>query len=1365
MILQRAYLTKIILAFILSNLLGIILVAAFINEKLTEIATEQWGYKHQAIASNIAEHIEETLNHAQKRLEQTASRPELSHLPHISLIDRSVNGLPVGLAQETRSLFDTLLEDEDAFSVIFLLKPNGDHYISHPFSTQKNLKKYNLSDRPYFKAATESKKPTLSDSLLGADGISAVVIDVPLLSPEKEIYGHIGGVLHLPQLNTLIKKAVEGPFDQWVLLGRKNQLISGWTDDQSIIDQHMELIKQSVKGVEKHKPRGALAKDSGIKTLKGNKQNFVVNVTTLEPDWKLVMMRGTNTIESAVRKDVIGATAVIALVLFIISAISIVVVTQIGRRWKAAEQNVREANRNLEQLVLAQNSSLKEGEHRYHLLLDSLEVSIWEEDFSKIFLELETLRKKGVTDIRDYFDKNPDHAWQLASAVEIININAETVELFRAPNKKNLMGSIDKTFSETSINQFIDELYAFWNKEETFRTESAQLTFDGKEITVLISMPIPATLEEARSVPVSLLDITELKKKEAELIKANRALQLLSDCSSIVNQATNEQKLLTDICNRVIQDGSYPLAWVGFKDNSEEKNIIPVAKSGNGIEHLDQVKVTWCDGQHGQGPTGKAIKQGTPQVINDLPEDVDFTPWKERAAEVGYHSVIALPLKLESGEILGTLTIYAEPTNAFDKEEINLLATLAETLAFGIWDIRTEVAQKAAESKLRESEARFRSISSSSSIAMILATDNEGNIISCNPAAEITFGYAADEIIGKHLTILMPERYRQKHNNGFRRAIKEHTYKIIGKTVELSGLHKEGHEFPIELSLGMWEEDGKTYFSGVIHDISERKQMEKNLIVAQKMESVGQLSGGIAHDFNNLLGIIQGNLELINSIAKDNELIIKRTEPALRATQRGAELTKRLLGFSSRIAQDTHATSLNEVILRTIPLVEKSLTSLIKIEFDLVDDPWLTDIDPGDFENAIINLAINARDAMNGNGVLTFKTENNHLSVAEADLIPMAESGDYVVVHVSDDGLGMTPQVVARIFEPFYSTKVEGKGTGLGLSMVYGFVQRSGGFIDVSSEENIGTTFKVFLPKSSKSAVANIPENINISNDNDLPKGTETILVVDDEEDLLTVTAEELIRLGYTVLRATSAEEANKIIQSEQSIDLLLSDIVMPGSMDGYGLANHVIRYRPNIRLLLMSGYTSKLEEKKSMSDPILNYLLDHLLSKPFKKENLALQVRKALDSNITIPWDDNFSVGIKEIDEDHRVLISLLNKLFACIENNRETDHIRHVIEGVVDYTNYHFEREEALMGACDYPHLNNHRKVHRMMSEKVGRLASQVETKNDLELLGEFVQYLMSWLIDHIQAMDKSIEPFVAGKSKEITQALENIKRPVRS
>ncbi len=1366
MIPQWSFFARIVLAFVFSSFLGIILVAAFINNKLTTSAIEQWGYKHQSIAHSIAENIEEELIHARMRLEETAALPAFSSLPYADQIDATLNGLPEGIDPEKRQILEKLIKGPKEFSVAFALLPNGDHYISHPFSVQKSLREYNLSHRPYFKEASKTKKPVLSDAIPGADGVPAIAIDIPLLSRKGEIYGHLGGVLHLSQLNSLVNNSVEASLDQWVLLGKNQKVISNWSAKQSKVDQRIKLINQSLSQLEKDsdgKPHAALAKDSGFRTIEADGEELVFNLTILKSGWKLVLMRDIASIEALVLPDVIETTFLIATILLLLSAIGIVVVARTGQKWEDAEKKVYEINKNLEELVFAQNSSLKEGEQRYHALLDSVEVSILEEDFSDVFKELTALKEKGITDIRAYFSNNIDHAWRLASVVKIININEETVELFGAPDKKTLMGSIDQVFADTSIFQFIDELCAFWNQDETYRAESVRRKLDGSEITIIHSMPIPKTLEEAKSVPISLLDITELKSNEKAMVRANRGLQLLSDCSTTVNRAKNEQFLIDEICNKIVTDGGYPLAWVGFVDVNLSKNISLIASAGSGGEYLKTLSFTLKDHNHEQGPTCKAILQGVPFVINNLQEDPESSSWKTQAAVHGYNSAIAFPLKPESGKTLGALTIYANPIDAFDDKEISLLTNLAETLAFGIWDLRTEKAQKEAEKKLRDSEARFRSISSSSSIAMILATDDEGFIISWNPAAERTFGYTEKEIIGRHLTKLMPERYRQNHNKGFERAVKEQTYKMIGKTVELAALHKNGHEFPIELSLGRWEEEGKIYFSGVIHDISDRKQMEQNLVVAQKMESVGQLSGGIAHDFNNLLGIIQGNLELIKALAKDNETITKRVEPALRATKRGADLTSRLLGFSRRKAQDSHATSLNEVILRTNPLVEKSLTSLIEIKFDLSENLWLTDIDSGDFENAIINLAINARDAMKGTGVLSFRTENTHLSQQEADLIPMANSGDYVAVSVSDNGSGMPPEVRDRVFEPFFSTKEESKGTGLGLSMVYGFVQRSGGFVDLTSEEGQGTTFKIFLPKSTKTQIKTNTQHDSKVTDI-LPQGSETILVVDDEEDLLDITVNELKEFGYKVLSANSPEKALEVLQKNRQIDLMLSDIVMPGVMDGYELASHVIRHWPNIRVMLMSGYTSRTEETQKRTDPILDYLLDHLLSKPFTKETLAQQVRKTLDSNISIPWREEFAVGITEIDEDHRVLISLLNRLFASVENNKNNNQIRHVIEGVVDYSAYHFVREETLMKVCGYPHLENHKKVHEMMSEKVKRLASQVEQRNDPELLGELVQYLMSWLIDHIQAMDRSIKPFTVGKIEDIKLALANIERPVK-
>ncbi len=528
--------------------------------------------------------------------------------------------------------------------------------------------------------------------------------------------------------------------------------------------------------------------------------------------------------------------------------------------------------------------------------------------------------------------------------------------------------------------------------------------------------------------------------------------------------------------------------------------------------------------------------------------------------------------------------------------------------------VRDITSQKAMETALQESEERFRSITKSSSDVMIVAADHNGIVISWNPGAEKSFGYSEAEMLGRPLIDIIPERLRADHNQGFQRAVNSNDYHVIGKTIEMFALRRNGKEFPIELSLGTWVQDDKKFFSAIIYDVTERRNLEEQARRSQKMAAVGQLTGGIAHDFNNILGIIMGNLELLTGMVVGDKKALKRIGIAYKGAQRGADITKKLLGFSSMEFHESRLTMINTFIGNLKYLIEKSLTGAIKVETHLADNLWLAALDPGDLEDTILNLSINARDAMPEGGTLIIETANEILGESYVQQNSDATPGEFIMISVTDTGTGMTNEVKERVLEPFFTTKEPGKGTGLGLSMVYGFVQRSGGYLKIYSEIGNGTTIRIYLPRAREEESTNNAENdISV----DLPGGAETILVVDDEKGLLGIAIKYLEGLGYKTVSATTGDQALNVLRVNKDIDLLFSDIIMPGDLNGYQLAQFAHEENPALKILLTSGFTTKQKEYVNGENKFLGQLTAKLLSKPYNQSELALAIRKNLDEKI----------------------------------------------------------------------------------------------------------------------------------------------------
>ncbi len=388
----------------------------------------------------------------------------------------------------------------------------------------------------------------------------------------------------------------------------------------------------------------------------------------------------------------------------------------------------------------------------------------------------------------------------------------------------------------------------------------------------------------------------------------------------------------------------------------------------------------------------------------------------------------------------------------------------------------------------------------------------------------------------------------------------------------------------------------------VSHDITERKVMERVLRQTQKMEAVGQLTGGVAHDFNNLLAVIMGNAELLSvQLGEDNPKI----QAVIRAATRGAELTQRLLAFSRKQMLQPQAIELNALVGGMIDLLGRTLGETIEIKTSSALGLWQPEVDPGQLESALLNLAINARDAMSEGGTLVIETGNASLDEAFARNHSDVTPGDYVMLAVSDSGSGMSPEVLEHVFEPFFTTKEVGQGSGLGLSMVYGFTKQSGGHVTIYSEEGRGTTVKLYLPRAE--AAARCEE---ASHDQGVPQGRdEVILVIEDDRDVRALAVRMLEDLDYRVIDVPDAVAAHEALADGNPVDLVLSDVVLPGGTSGPEFAEQARTTYPDLKIIFISGYPAEAAKRNGFLGPG-----NVLLNKPFQRLQLAKALRDALD-------------------------------------------------------------------------------------------------------------------------------------------------------
>ncbi|MEW6377711.1 MAG: PAS domain S-box protein [Thermodesulfobacteriota bacterium] len=512
--------------------------------------------------------------------------------------------------------------------------------------------------------------------------------------------------------------------------------------------------------------------------------------------------------------------------------------------------------------------------------------------------------------------------------------------------------------------------------------------------------------------------------------------------------------------------------------------------------------------------------------------------------------------------------------------------------------LRTEEAKQ-------RSEAKFRAIFEGTAIGIALI-DMEGQLMESNPALQKMLGFSGEDLrhrIFKEFThpddkTADVDLYRELMEG------KRNHYQI-----EMRYIRKDGGWVWSRLNVSLVRSAGgePQYTIHMVEDITEHKRLEDQFLQSQKMETVGRLAGGIAHDLNNLLTVLSGYSQLTLLGLKENDPVRGNIEEIKKATDRATDLTHRLLAFSRRQVLDMKVVDLNMIVRGLERMLRRVIGEDIELNIILADDPGQVKTDPGQIEQVIMNLAVNARDAMPKGGKLTIETANVELDEDYTRSHIGIAPGRYVMLSMSDTGVGMTPEVRERIFEPFFTTKEEGKGTGLGLSTVYGIVKQSGGNIWVYSEPGQGTTFKIYLPSVDEEAEA-LPSR---NESGKLPKGTETVLLVEDEPSVRELAARVLRQQGYTVLEATNGNEAMCIARGhmKEKIHLLLSDVVMP-QMGGKELVKQFKSLHPEIKVLFISGYTDIAITHNSGFKPGATFL-----QKPFSPTELVKKVRNVLDS------------------------------------------------------------------------------------------------------------------------------------------------------
>jgi signal transduction histidine kinase/HAMP domain-containing protein len=535
---------------------------------------------------------------------------------------------------------------------------------------------------------------------------------------------------------------------------------------------------------------------------------------------------------------------------------------------------------------------------------------------------------------------------------------------------------------------------------------------------------------------------------------------------------------------------------------------------------------------------------------------------------------------------------YARRVSLREKSEIGRVADAFDTMADALQRRERELGE--AKEKAEEAAARITTIFESTTDSVVIV-DRDCRISYLNERARAELAEGHD-LIGMSLWDALREFSQTELFSGLREAMSTRRPVSFETFFPRRGVWYTLNAFPSDQGLAV-------YFRNITEHkraLEARRLIEEQLHQSQKMEAVGQLTGGIAHDFNNLLAVVSANLELIDGHAGDSDRVRRLAAAAQHAADRGAQLTTQLLAFSRRQRLDPRPVGANKLIREFQGLIQRAVGELCEVRL-LTDEPlWLCHVDPAQLQTAVLNLALNGRDAMADSGVLEIETRNVILYEGS---VPGCSPGSYVRLSVRDTGCGMSPEVRERAFEPFFTTKELGKGTGLGLSMVYGFVRQSGGHVVIESAPRAGTTVILYLPKAAQTSEA----QANTVQTQAAPTGSERILMVEDDEHLLGVTSEILTELGYRVRRARNSVEALAMLESGEEFELVFSDVMLPSGMNGVELGREARRLNPNIKVLLTSGHADDVLQRHQAVDEF------PVIAKPFRRAQLAQRLRSIL--------------------------------------------------------------------------------------------------------------------------------------------------------
>jgi two-component system cell cycle sensor histidine kinase/response regulator CckA len=795
----------------------------------------------------------------------------------------------------------------------------------------------------------------------------------------------------------------------------------------------------------------------------------------------------------------------------------------------------------------------------------------------------------------------------------IIRTNAQFTRLFGYTPEETIGRIADDLIAPPERFSEASDITRKVGHGEPVRVESVRRRKDGSPILVeLMAAPVLDGDEHVADY-ASYRDITERKRIEEALRQSEAATRRIAqenatvaEIGRIISSTTKIDEVYEGFAEEVRKLIPFDRIAINIYD-SKQNTVVVTYEAGIEVQGRRVGDVLPLDG----AAVGEIVRTRSSLLVDagNASEFIDRYPSSAPAVQAGLRSMMMIPLILRD-QVIGILHFRSTQPDAYSEMDLRLAEKVSSQIAGAIASAQLFAERRQAEEALRKSEEKFKKLFDEAPVGY-LELDEEGRITQVNRTELAMLGYSAEEMLGQCIWkfVLEEEAARQAVMAKLSGAMK------TGRAFERTYRRKDGTTLPVLIEDAVIRNsEGRVIgIHTTNQDITERKRSEKELAglqeqlrQSQKMEAIGRLAGGIAHDFNNLLTVIKGYTDLSLLQLKEGDPLWGNLREIDKASERAKDLTRQLLAFGRRQILQVKVLDFNSLLLDLEKMLHRILGEDIELLTVLAEDLGRVRVDPGEIEQVIMNLAVNARDAMSSGGKLSIETENVALDGDYACAHPAVTPGHYVRLTVSDTGVGMSREVQEKAFEPFFTTKEKGKGTGLGLSTVYGIVKQSGGNVWLYSEPGKGTTFKIYLPK--------VEEELDplqrVGDSGSFSGGTERVLLVEDEAPVRDLVARFLRHQGYTVLAAADGEQAISIAaeQGKERIDLLLTDIVMP-KMSGKELADRLKSLRPDLKVVFTSGYTDNAIVRHGVLEAGVNFL-----QKPFSMATLGRKIREVLD-------------------------------------------------------------------------------------------------------------------------------------------------------